>query len=762
MDTLHYIPSAPGESSSAAPPVPVASRPRIFPAALPNAAGGINDARKAVAGVVGTLGPALGNVFLISNPWIGLLFWVVLAHAPRLACFALLGLLIAEGGQRLLGIADDARVGGSLKSNVILSAIAAGWMTAPTLYSLQAQLAIAVAVAAVAFVISAAVLSVLRSRDLPSLLWGYALTAGALFTLFPLGTMLAAQPLTWWMTGLHTPTEWVLAFFRSLGALLFVPSASAGAIVSLAILLWSRPAFAAGVVGWLAGALVATGLQDLGLTFHWLPAAHNFFVAGMALGAFFILPGCWSLPLAALAGGGATICALALQSLAPALAYLPVASAMTIWLLLGTLALAPHERGLFRNRDLSVVPEEGWWRDFLWSRRIGRNEPLVVVPLQGTVKIAQGFDGALSHTSDFRHALDFVRPTPAPTGDSGSSTGFPPSIWNAPVTAPAAGVVESVRNDVPDNAIGICNFAENWGNYVCIRLDQGGWALLAHFRQWSIVVQPGMRVEIGTYLGVVGNSGRSPVPHLHLQVQDGPEPGARTRPFRLANFQSVARLEACQAEWHAAAVPSENAVISAAVPNPAVHGVLTGMAPGSSLWSVETRGTLPRAFRERRGNAGIAVDVTLDPQGRHRLACDGGHLLALAAADAWRVLEQVGNVPLLKLLALAAPSIPYAAYTGMSWSDMAPLVPSGPARWTELPVVPYRPQPFIHTRTICTIVPNPLQDYLKLETAVAARSRTLPSRITCTFDRIRGATMVEATFENGSAVYTLQTFNPTL
>jgi len=233
-------------------------------------------------------------------------------------------------------------------------------------------------------------------------------------------------------------------------------------------------------------------------------------------------------------------------------------------------------------------------------------------------------------------------------------------------------------------------------------------------------------------------------------------------PFRLANFQSVARTRGSQLEWNAAAVPAENTLLSAAVANPSVHAMLTGIAPGSGLWSVEVRGTLPRAFRERGGNAGIALAVTLDAWGRHRFACAGGSLLALAAPDAWRVLEQVGDVPLLKLLALVAPSIPYAVQAGMSWSDMAPLIPAGLARWTNLPFAPYRPQPFVYTRTICTIVPTQMHDCLRLETAVAARSRSLPTRIVCTFDRIRGATTIEATFEKGSVVYALQEFMPGL
>ena len=137
-----------------------------------------------------------------------------------------------------------------------------------------------------------------------------------------------------------------------------------------------------------------------------------------------------------------------------------------------------------------------------------------MVPVTGPVQIAQGFDGALSHARSFAG----FRATPstwcAPRRQSepiGGPEGgaVEESIWNAPVLAPAAGFVERVRDGIADNPLGRSNFADSSGDYVCIRLDQGGWALLAHLRQGSIAVQPGMRVEIGAP-GAVGNSGRSP------------------------------------------------------------------------------------------------------------------------------------------------------------------------------------------------------------------------------------------------------------
>ena len=738
-----------------------ADRPRgAAPPVLPPPRNGFVDARRAVDRLVGVVGPSLGNVFLIPHPWIGMALWLALASNPRLAAFGVLGLGVALAGQRALGIEPEAGHAGGLKANALLSAIAAGWLTAPTLYPLPVQVAIAIAASASAFVLAAAIMRYLKATEWPSLLWGYCLTAGTLFVLFPVGTMMAAQRLSWWRTPPTDASAWLEAFFRSIGSLLFSPTIEVGIVIVGAILLWSRAAFAAGVVGWLAGASVALGVQYLGVTYYWLPASHNFFVAGMALGALFILPGCASLVLAALAGAAASLIDVALQSQFPALAYLPTASALTIWIVLGALALAADRRGFWRNHFRRIAPEEAWWRAVAWTQRFGRNEPLLVVPVTGPVQIAQGFDGALSHASRFRYALDFVR-APAQSEPIGGPEGaVEESIWNAPVLAPAAGFVERVRDGIADNPLGRSNFADSWGNYVCIRLDQGGWALLAHLRQGSIAVQPGTRVEIGAYLGAVGNSGRSPLPHLHLHVQDGPHPGAATMPFRLANYRSSSSLWAPLQELTAAGVPGQGAVVAAALADPAVYSMLGGLSPGSSIWTVETRGMIPRAFRERPGISSLQVEHRLDAEGRHCLECRNGSLVSVLAPDAWRILEQRGASPFLRLLAHAAPSIPYAVQAGMSWSDLIPALPGGWTRHLALLLAPYRTQPFTYGRS--TRLGRREDETLTIATMLSARHTSLPLRIVCRFERVHGAMSIEASFAHGSVVYSLIAFTPGL
>lgn len=762
----------PAPAAAGPPPVPVPASgqidrrrvnildhaPHAAPPLLPTPQGGISDARAAVTQAVGRLGPALGNVFLIPHPWIGMVLWLALGSNPSLAAFGLLGLAMALAGMAALGVREEIWAGGGLKANTLMAAVAAGWMTAPTAYPLHTQIAIAATAAAATFVITAAIMRAMRRTESPSLLWGYCIVAGALFALFPVGVKLAVEPLTWWHKSPQGAVEWIVTFLKSIGALLFAPTIEGGVIVACAALLWSRAAFAAGVIGWAAGAIVALNVQSLGVPYSWLPASYNFFIAGMAIGAFLIVPGYTSLLLAGLAGVVASLVGVALQRLFPLFAYLPVAAGLTIWVGLGTLALASDRRGFWRNRWPQVTPEEAWWRDTLWQQRFGRGEPLLVLPVAGAVQVSQGFGGSPDQSRRSRHVLDGVR---APTGVSAHDAAIVNSIWNAAVSAPAAGIVEQTRDGLPDNPLGGGNSTEPWGNYVSIRLDQGGWALLAHLKQWSVAVKPGARVELGSYLGAIGNSGRSAVPHLHLQVRAGPNAGARAIPFRLANYRSSAVPNQPLLEWNAAKFPALGSVVMHAMPNPRVHALLAGLAPGTAVWTAEVRGTLPRAFREPRPGVGVEVRHALDPLGQYRLTCDDSSLVATLAPDAWRVIEQSGAAPLLRLLAHGVPSVPYGAEVGLTWTDVVPAMPAGPARWITLTLAPYRIRPFVYARSICrTAYDRRATDRLIVETVLAPLRSSLPSRIVCSFDKVRGPVDIEATFEGGSVRYSILSFTP--
>jgi len=719
----------------------------------------VKAAQKFPTPLVSILGPALGGAFLIADPWIGTILWLAVFQDVNHAAFALLGIALAEMIARSCRITDASPVDGSIKANAVLSAIAAAWLT-HSFVPVEVQIAIAATCAVMAAMMTAAIIKALTPRALPTMTFGYCIIATMLFAIFPDWTYQASAAMTWGPVPVDL-LGWVRHFFSSLGSLLFKPTPEVGVILVFAIMLWSRSALLAGIIGWIAGVATATGLVKLGVVYYWMPTAYNFFLAGMGLGAAFLLPGRASLVIAAIGGCGAAVIAVALQHLSPyaAYGYLPVSSILIVWIGIYALQQASEQKLFRRNRITNLPPEEVWWSDAYWARRSGHGEPFLTVPVEGPVQITQGDDGQLSHVGPWRHALD-LQFLPGGVSD-GTVEGT--SIWGAAVTAPAAGRIEHLENAVPDNPLGICNYANNWGNYVTIRLEQGGWAMLAHLQQHSIAVPSGMRVDIGTYIGKVGNSGRSPVPHLHVQVQGTSQLGSPTIPFRLANYLSSNDPERPLSRWNSASLPEQGTIIAPARIDPRIRALLGSLSPGTVIWTTESTGRIPRKHWRTRSAATLRTTVLLDEAGQHIYRAGTGALTASLGADAWRIIEVKGAAtPLLTLLALAIPSIPYAATPRMTWAEPAPIVPHPVARWLGLSLSPYLKEPFAYMRSQCVSVPNDEKEALTIETYLETSSAWLPSKLICVFERLRGPIRLEAVFDHGTLTYTQLSFEPGL
>ena len=116
--------------------------------------------------------------------------------------------------------------------------------------------------------------------------------------------------------------------------------------------------------------------------------------------------------------------------------------------------------------------------------------------------------------------------------------------WNAPVLSAFAGRVIAAGDGWPDRRrlsllpdllratfAGASprgdDFRPLTGNYVLVE-GEPGFALYGHLRKGSVRVAAGDVVETGQPLGAVGNSGNSSMPHLHFQLQSGPDPRTAT------------------------------------------------------------------------------------------------------------------------------------------------------------------------------------------------------------------------------------------
>jgi murein DD-endopeptidase MepM/ murein hydrolase activator NlpD len=94
-----------------------------------------------------------------------------------------------------------------------------------------------------------------------------------------------------------------------------------------------------------------------------------------------------------------------------------------------------------------------------------------------------------------------------------------PATVPTPILAPCAGRVVYAKDGVAEGSpVDFTSPTARAGNYAILRcgaFDVG----LAHFRKGSLWVRPGGFVRQGQQIAVMGNSGASDMPHLHIHAQ---------------------------------------------------------------------------------------------------------------------------------------------------------------------------------------------------------------------------------------------------
>lgn len=98
-------------------------------------------------------------------------------------------------------------------------------------------------------------------------------------------------------------------------------------------------------------------------------------------------------------------------------------------------------------------------------------------------------------------------------------------IYEAEVIAPCAGVVVAALDGLPDMHPPRVDREHMAGNHVLLRCSDAD-VLLGHFQPGSVRVALGARVRAGDHIALVGNSGNTGEPHLHIHAQRQGPPGA--------------------------------------------------------------------------------------------------------------------------------------------------------------------------------------------------------------------------------------------
>jgi urea transporter/murein DD-endopeptidase MepM/ murein hydrolase activator NlpD len=361
----------------------------------------------------------------------------------------------------------------------------------------------------------------------------------AMNEMYMLGGMTMVRIYDWFNnTGLP---QSLIVYFRSLGAILFQYHLFPGLIIAIGLLIYSRIGFLLSLLGfysaWIFYTLVGADMTTLSYSY----IGFNFILTAIAIGGFFIIPSWYSFMWVILLTPITSILLTAFK-----IFFFPFQ--LSIYSLPFNIIVITFLYVLkFRERHTDkpelvffqlYSPEKNLYSQLNNKARFGKHPWFKVgLPFWGDWVVTQGHDGEHTHKEQWKHAWDFE--IVDQEGRNHKSSGLQAAdyfCYNKPVIAPADGWIEDIIDNIDDNPVGEVNLEHNWGNTVVIRHSDKLFSALSHLKKESVKVHKGAFVKKGELIALVGNSGRSPVPHLHFQFQQSPQVGSETIDLPLSYY----------------------------------------------------------------------------------------------------------------------------------------------------------------------------------------------------------------------------------
>jgi urea transporter len=352
-------------------------------------------------------------------------------------------------------------------------------------------------------------------------------------------------------------------YFHAMGSLFFMPYTIAGLFVTIALVLSTRIGFILSLIGW-SVSYVLLGMFHIQVIDGISYQGFNLILVFLAMGGIFLLPGISAWFYALIAAIVAFFITIVMPQLNPA--YSPPVFALpfnlSVIFFVFALRLRLNNSHPYVNDWSITTPEKNL--EFYLSRmkrfsRVG--VPQFSLPVNGEWLVTQGFHGALTHKYEWAYAWDLeIQNQQGKRWRDNELSVSDYFAFGKPVMVTADGTVVKVVDSIEDNVVDSINTKYNWGNYVSVSHGYGLYSLYAHLKHNSISVKPGEYIRKGDKIGLVGNSGRSPRPHLHFHVQLGIEAGSKTKLVNIVNYKVQTRPN--NYEFVGCDIPKEGQFIS--------------------------------------------------------------------------------------------------------------------------------------------------------------------------------------------------------
>ncbi len=456
---------------------------------------------------------------------------------------------------------------------------------------------------------------------------------------------------------------WLSGFFKAFGAVLFMPSVVVGVVLSVVVLRHSRVQFLLALLGYYTGAAIrALMVGSAALAFADLNNFNFIFIA-MAVGGVFLIPSRTSYLLALIAVAVSTM----LMDAATGFWYyygIPVFTLPFNVVTLGMLYVLALMRHPMVVTSMGRTPEETLEIHLANRLRYPGQERTLFLPFAGKWTVWQGFDGQWTHKGSWRYAYDFVITDEQGKMHGGEGVRLDDYYcFNKPALSPVRGRVAQIVDDLPDSPIGGADAANNWGNVVIIEDPRGFFVELSHFAEKTVRVKKGEWVERGTVLGLCGNSGYSPQPHIHVQIQSAEAIGAASLPFSFVSYAEGG-------EFHSNNLPQEQHKVEPLYRDKRLDNITNFVLDDELHYHV---------LRDGKEAGDLKLKVKMASDGSFYFESPRGQLYFGKHEGTFYFYRVTGEDKWLRLLFLALPRMPLAYREKLTWHDYVPagLVISG-------------------------------------------------------------------------------------
>lgn len=324
-------------------------------------------------------------------------------------------------------------------------------------------------------------------------------------------------------------------FFRSFGMVILMPHVIFGIAVFALVALTSQYLAFVAIVSYTIGFYTFNTLNGIEYSDFMARNGFNLFLPALVL-AMFTVPSFSSFALCILSAVVSSVVIVAMHNFFSTV-HMPITTLPFLFTTI-TILFALKKRTNNVSPVLNifpVLPSESFEKARFSNGRMNVMLPHLHLPYFGTWSVYQGFNGKYTHQKDWRYATDFhiILDDKPYSGDGSKLEDY--YAYGKPVTSPVYGTVCAVQNSVEDNQVGNVNQAENWGNYVLIYAGVNCYIMVSHLQYSSVKVCIGEYITPSIVIGLCGNSGRSPRPHIHIHVQKTSQIGSETMPFRFLN-----------------------------------------------------------------------------------------------------------------------------------------------------------------------------------------------------------------------------------